>query len=229
MSKKEEVFQYAKMALAGKNLDSVLNDSFRDAVFQYFSNMGYEDTDIDKIQLFMTKLVDALGKTGIETPTVEQLEDFMYVYTENEDQSNKYIEGIYEGELKFEDSFAKDAMYEDENIRIIHLGTLYYDNNQESVEKYKVVKFAKDGAPATILECYSEINSIEMVDNEEYRKKVEEQLNRRNIKTINCRGYIGTVRKDDKTGEYDVDFDKIALSAVMDYEKSREERKGESR
>ena len=229
MSKKEEVFQYAKMALAGKNLDTVLNDGFRDAIFQYFFVKGYDDVEIDKIQLFMTKLVETLSKTGIKTPSIEQLEDFMYFYTENEDKSHEYVPGIYSGESIFEDSFSKDAMYEDENIRIMHIGTLHYDNQQESVEKYRVVRFAKDGAPATILECYSEINFSEMADNEKYRKKVEEQLNRANIKTINCKGYIGTVGKDEKTGEYDVKFDKMALSAVIDYENKEMQKEGDYR
>ena len=76
----------------------------------------------------------------------------------------------------------------------------------------------KNGEPATIFECYSEINAVEMANNKEYREKVERQLNRLNIKTINCKGYIGTVIKDEETEQYDVKFDKIALSAVMDYE-----------
>lgn len=144
MSKKEDVFQYAKIALSGKNLDTALSDDFRDALFQYFSKKGYEDTDIDKVQFFMTELVDALRKTGIETPTIEQLEDFLYFYTENEDKSNEYVPGIYRGQLDFEDSFSKEAMYEDDNIKIMHLGTLHFDNAQESVEKYEVIKFAKE-------------------------------------------------------------------------------------
>lgn len=87
----------------------------------------------------------------------------------------------------------------------------------------------KSGAPATVFECYSEINAIEMVDNPEYRKKVEAQLNRRNLKTINCKGYIGTVSKNERTGEYELKFDKMALSAVMDYETREAQKEGESR
>ena len=67
-----------------------------------------------------------------------------------------------------------------------------------------------------------------MADNMEYRKKVEEQLNRLNVKTINCKGYIGTVVKN-KEGKYELKFDKMALSAVVDYEKKEAQKEGEER
>lgn len=226
---KDEIFQYAKIALANKDLNTVLNDSFRDAVLQYFSNKNYSYTDIDKIQVFMTELVTNLKKTGLNRLSEKEFEDFFSFYTEHEDKSNEYIPGIYRGSLVYEDSFAVEPMYEDENMRIIHIGTLHYDDNQESIEKYRVVKFATEETPASIFECYSNINSIVLADSEEYRNAIKEQLNRLNVKRINCRGYIGTLAKNEKTQKYQVNFDKVALSAVMDYEQSVKEKGGDPR
>ena len=141
---KDEIFKYAKIALADKNLDTVLNDDFRGSILNYFSNLGYNDIDIDKIQFFMTALVDALKKTGLKKLSMKELEDFLYFYSENEDKSNEYVPGIYRGEVNFEDSFVQEPMYENNDIKILHLGTLHYDNNQESIEKYRVVRFAKE-------------------------------------------------------------------------------------
>ena len=225
----KELYEYARLALAGKDIDSVIDDNFRNALFQYFYSKGYDDQKIDELQYKMTEFVHTFKQTAIKTPTLDQLEDFIHFYTTKTDRSNDYIEGIYDGELRFEDSFAQDAMYEDEDIRITHLGTLYYDNDQEFIEKYRVVRFAKEGAPVTVFECYSEINAVEMVDDEEYRRMVVEQLKKGNVQAINCKGYIGTVIKDQETGEYEVDFDKTALSAVVDYEKDKGSRGGESR
>ena len=224
---KDEVFSYTKKALANKDLDTILNDRFRNAVFNYFSIKGYSDLDIDKIQQFMEELVLNLRERGLRRVSEEELDQFFNVPIENTDQSYRYKPGLSMGEPKFKAQVAQKSLYEDGDLRITSLGTLYYDNNQEYIEKYMVVRFAKENHPSSTFECYSEINGVMMANDEEYRKKVAEQLNKMNIKAINCSGYIGTVAKNKENLNYEVSFDDIALSAVIDYEKREREKDGE--
>lgn len=225
---KEEVFQYAKSALANKDLNTVLNDGFRQAVFNYFSRNKYGDGEIGIIQNFMTELVQTLKERGYTKLSNTELDNFLD-YTKYKNQSGEYIPGIYQGELVFKDSFASEPMFEDDEFKVIHLGSLYYDNNQESVEKYRIVRFSKGDVPASIFECYSNIDSIMLVDNPEYREAVKKHFDKNNILKLHSKGYAGTIRKNDQTNEYEFVIDKIALSAVMDYEKSIREKEGEQK
>lgn len=225
---KEEVFKYAKFALADKDLETVLSDEFRDGLLRFFTNKNYGDGEIDVIQSFMTELVQNLRQRGYKKLSMSELDEFLD-YSKYRDQSGNYTPGIYQGELEYKDSFASEAMFEDDEFKVIHLGSLYYDNNQESVEKYRIVRFAKGDVPASIFECYSNIDSIMLADNQEYREAVKKHFDKNNILKLHSKGYAGTIRKNDQTNEYEFVIDKIALSAVMDYEKSIREKEGEQK
>lgn len=225
---KDDVLNYAKLTLAGKDLDTVLDEDFRNSVLKFLTKQKYTDAEIVKVQHFMSELVLTLKETGIKKMSLQDFNDFFDSYTgNNSDQSKHYIPGINRGKTVFNHEFNHEPMFENEDFKIIDMGMLSYDNNQEYVHKYKIVRFAKGDRPAITFECYSNIDAILLADDKDYRELVDRSLNKFNIRRINCNGYIGEFTKDKETDKYKVSFDKLALSAVMDFE--NEQKKGNER